>query len=461
MTSPRVLVVDDEDNIRHMLSLLLAKHGYLVDTAEDGARALEMLRHGDYAAMLCDLRMPVLDGMALLAALTDERIQVTSIVMSAYADIDDAIAAIQAGAYDYVAKPFKKEEILFTLRKADEARRLREENAFLKRQARGASEFQGILARSEPMEKIFRTVSKVADYKSTVLLSGESGTGKEMIARALHAASSRAERPFITVNCGAIPEPLLESELFGHVKGAFTDAHRDKNGLFIEADGGTILLDEIGDMPPALQVKILRVLQEGEVRRVGEARPRSIDVRVVAASVHELGALVAAGRFREDLFYRLNVLPIRLPALRERRDDIPILVEHFIERHNRVMRTEVTGVSPRAMSALVAYDWPGNVRELENVMERAMVLSDTTVIGLDALPEAIRGTDGSVRAIFDADELSVKKTTRALEELLIQRALLKTGGNRTAAAKLLELSHRALLYKIKDYFPDGVPGDPS
>ena len=278
-----------------------------------------------------------------------------------------------------------------------------------------------------------------------------------MIARALHQTSDRSDQAFVTVNCGAIPEQLLESELFGHIRGAFTDAHRDKNGLFLEADGGTILLDEIGDMPPPVQVKLLRVLQEGEVRRLGEARPRPVDVRVVAATLHDLEQRVKDGSFREDLFYRLNVLPIRLPPLRERPDDIPLLVEHFIERHNAVMQTPVRGITPRAMSCFAAHAWPGNVRELENAVERALVFCEGELIDVQDLPEPLRSPGDSVRALFLDDELSIKKTTRALESHLIGRALVQTGGNRTAAAKLLEISHRALLYKIKDYYPDGVP----
>ncbi|MCB9530762.1 MAG: sigma-54-dependent Fis family transcriptional regulator [Myxococcales bacterium] len=455
MPQSSVLVVDDEESIRHFLSLLLKKEGYVVHTAADGAQALDALASRDFDAVLCDLRMPNLDGVGLLEALRQRRVTATVIVMSAYADHDDALEAIKAGAFDYIAKPFKKDEVLFALKKAEERQRLRSENESLRAAARGADSFARIVARSEPMRRVFDTVRKVADYKSTVLLSGESGTGKEMVARALHTESGRASKPFITVNCGAIPEPLLESELFGHVRGAFTDANRDKNGLFLEADGGTLFLDEIGDMPLALQVKLLRVLQEGEVRRVGETRTRPVDVRVVAASVHELGSLVSEGRFREDLFYRLNVLPIRLPPLRERPDDIPLLVEHFVHRHNKVMHTRVTGVSPKAMSLLTSYHWPGNVRELENVVERALVLSEHELIQVDALPDAIRQAHDEVRAILDTDELSIKKASRTLETILIRRALEHTGGNRTAAARLLEISHRALLYKIKDYFPEG------
>jgi two-component system response regulator AtoC len=456
VTAQRVLVVDDEENIRHSLSLLLKKEGYTVDTAHDGDAALDVLSRNEYQAVLCDLRMPNRDGISLLRELHVRGVEATVIVMSAYADIDTALEALGAGAYDYVAKPFKKDEILFTIRKAEERDRLHREVQALRAQALGADSFASIVARSEPMRRVFETIRKVADYKSTVLLSGESGTGKEMVARALHTESSRRTRPFVTVNCGAIPENLLESELFGHVKGAFTDASRDRNGLFLEADGGTLFLDEIGDMPIPLQVKLLRVLQEGEVRRLGETRTRPIDVRVVAASVHELGVLVREGKFREDLYYRLNVLPIALPPLRERPDDIPLLVEHFIARHNRVMQTRVTGVSPKAMALLTTYAWPGNVRELENVIERAMVLSDTPRIGVEALPDALHEPTDRLGAVLDSDELSIKKATRAVETILIRRALEHTGGNRTAAARLLEISHRALLYKIKDYFPDGI-----
>lgn len=459
MSRERILVVDDEENIRLSVSLQLQKEGYHVDVAENGRAALDALEAHAYDALLCDLRMPELGGMELLAALRERSVHVTVVVMSAYADHDDALDAIRAGAADYVAKPFKKDDLLFRLRKATETRRLRAENAKLRAEVRGAHSFENVIARSDAMRRVFQTVQKVADYKTTVLLTGESGTGKEMIARALHRTSSRSEQPFVTVNCGAIPEPLLESELFGHTKGAFTDAHRDKNGLILEADQGTILLDEIGDMPLALQVKLLRVLQEGEVRRVGESRPRSVDVRFIAATVHDLEQRVREGAFREDLYYRLNVLPIRLPPLRERPDDIPLLVEHFIERHNAVMHTEVRGVTPRAMSCLSAHVWPGNVRELENIVERALVFSEGELIEVDSLPDFLQAPSDPVRGLFLGDELSIKKTSRALESVLIGRALVQTGGNRTAAAKLLEISHRALLYKIKDYFPDGIPSD--
>ncbi len=457
MPEASVLVVDDEENVRHLVSLVLRREDLAVEACADGEEALRRIHARDYDVVLCDLRMPQLDGLGLLAKLRDNPGASTVVVMSAYADHDVALDAIRAGAFDYIAKPFRNDELVFTVRKALEHRRLRRENESLRLAARGAEGFAGIIARSPAMTRVFATIRKVADYRSTVLLSGESGTGKEMVARALHTESSRRDGPFVAVNCGAIPEPLLESELFGHVRGAFTDASRDKRGLFEEANGGTLFLDEIGDMPLSLQVKLLRVLQEGEIRRVGDSKSRPIDVRVVAASLHELEELVRAGRFREDLFYRLNVLPLRLPPLRERPEDIPLLIEHFLQRYNDLIGTRVHGVSPQAMERLTAYAWPGNVRELENVIERALVLADTYIIGVETLPDALRAPVSPLRAVLADDDLSVKRATRAIEIILIARALTKTGGNRTRAAELLELSHRALLYKIKEYFPDGVP----
>ena len=293
--------------------------------------------------------------------------------------------------------------------------------------------------------------------KTTVLLTGESGTGKELVAKALHFTSVRRGEPFVAVNCGAIPESLLETELFGHVRGAFTDANRDRKGLFEEAHQGTLFLDEIGELPLSLQIKLLRVLQESEIRRVGDSQNIKVDVRIVAATVRDLVTEVSEGRFREDLFYRLNVLPIRMPALRERPSDIPLLVEHFLERFNDAMGTSITGFSANATKLMQSYPWPGNVRELENTVERAVVLSDGPEISADDLPERIRNAQDRIRAVLNAEELSIKKTTRIIEEELIKRALEQTNGNRTHAAELLEISHRALLYKIKQYEIDHPP----
>jgi len=337
------------------------------------------------------------------------------------------------------------------LRKAEEREALRRENRALREEIRKENKFEDLLAKSVPMQEIFRTVSKVADYKTTVLISGESGVGKELVARAIHARSARAPRRFVAVNCGAIPETLLESELFGHKKGAFTDANADRHGLFEEADGGTLFLDEVGELPFALQVKLLRVLQDETIRRLGDSRDLKVDVRIVAATHRDLTAEVKAGRFREDLYYRLNVLPIVVPPLRDRRDDIPVLMDHFLARNNARLGTHIRGIEPEARRLLLEYSWPGNVRELENSIERAMVLAESDVITGQDLPERIREARDPIKMQLASGELSIKKTTRLIEEVLIRRALQKTRGNRTRAAQVLEISHRALLYKIKEY----------
>ncbi|WP_394843402.1 sigma 54-interacting transcriptional regulator [Pendulispora brunnea] len=309
----------------------------------------------------------------------------------------------------------------------------------------------GIVATAPQMANLFRTIVKIADYKTTVLISGESGVGKELVARAIHAQSSRHDGPFVAINCGAIPENLLESELFGHRKGAFTDAGADRRGLFEEATGGTLFLDEIGELPLALQVKLLRALQEGTIRRVGDSIDTSVDVRIIAASHRNLRAEVGAGRFREDLFYRINVLALSIPPLRERREDIPHLVDYFIARNNSRLGTNIHGVSPEAAKLLCEYAWPGNVRELENTIERAMVLADRDLLDCADFPDRLHQNMDPLQAHLASGELSIKKTMHVIEEMLIRRALQKTNGNRTRAAAILEISHRTLLYKIKDY----------
>ncbi|MEO0326197.1 MAG: sigma-54 dependent transcriptional regulator, partial [Myxococcota bacterium] len=358
---------------------------------------------------------------------------------------------LKRSPYDYVSKPFKQDEVLLALRKAEEREQLRRENRRLKEELRERESFGRMLGRSEAMQKLFRTVEKVAAHRTTVLVQGESGTGKELVARALHDGSKRAKGPFVAVNCGAIPEALLESELFGHKRGAFTDAHSDKKGLFMEAHGGTLFLDELGELPLMLQVKLLRVLQEGTLRPLGATKDVSVDVRVVSATVRDVEHEVAEGRFREDLYYRLNVLTLVVPPLRERSEDVPLLVEHFIARNNTRLGTDVRGVTPKARQLLMSYGWPGNVRELENVIERAMVLTAGDRLGAEDLPDRLNQPFDARRLVLDTDELSIKKMQRFMERTLIARALEKTGGNRTQASKHLEISHRALLYKIKDY----------
>jgi two-component system, NtrC family, response regulator AtoC len=447
----RVLVVDDEENLRLVLSTVLKRQGYEVETAASGEEALVLVDTFGPDVILTDVRMPKMGGMDLLATLKAKGNDATVIVMSAYGNVDLALEAIKAGAYDYVQKPFKHEEIILTLRKAEEREALRRENRVLREEIRKEHQFEQILAKSQSMQDIFHTIAKIADYKTTVMISGESGTGKELVARALHKRSARNAGPFVAVNCGAIPENLLESELFGHKKGAFTDASSDRIGLFEQATGGTLFLDEIGELPIALQVKLLRVLQDEMIRKVGDTRDIKVDVRIIAATHRDLSAEVKAGRFREDLYYRLNVLPIAVPPLRSRREDIPLLIDHFLARNNARLGTSIRGVDTEARRILVEYSWPGNVREIENTIERAMVLTEGDLITAADLPERVREARDPVQVQLASGELSIKKTTRIIEETLIRRALAKTRGNRTRAAEVLELSHRALLYKIKDY----------
>jgi two-component system, NtrC family, response regulator AtoC len=447
----RVLVVDDEENLRLVLRTLLRRNGYEVETAESGEEALPLVDAFGPDVVLTDVRMPKMGGLDLLSALRAKGNDATVIVMSAYGNMDLALDAMKAGAYDYVQKPFKPDEIVLALRKAEERESLRRENRALRDEIRKEHRFEDILAKSRPMQEIFHTIAKISDYKTTVLITGESGVGKELVARALHRRSNRRGGPFVAVNCGAIPENLLESELFGHKKGAFTDAVHDRHGLFEEADGGTLLLDEIGELPLGLQVKLLRVLEDEKIRRLGEARDLKVDVRIVTATHRDLQAETKAGRFREDLFYRLNVLPIHVPALRERREDIPLLIDHFVTRNNARLGTNIRGLDTEARRLLYEYFWPGNVRELENTIERAMVLAEGDLVIAADLPERVREARDPVQMQLASGELSVKKTMRVVEEILIRRALQKTKGNRTRAAEVLEISHRALLYKIKDY----------
>jgi len=374
---PRLLIVDDEENMRHMLAAMLGPLHYAVETAADGQQALAMVKAGQYAFVLCDIRMPQMDGLAFLRAAHDVLGDTTVIMMSAYGTIDIALEAMKAGAYDYISKPFKPEEIHLALKKAEERERLKNENQALRRQIRRIGQNHGlkaIVAKSKAMEVVFQMAERAAAVASTVLITGESGTGKELVARGIHFAGERADKPLVPVNCGGIPETLLESEFFGFRRGAFTGADRDKKGLFEEADGGTLFLDEIGELYPALQVKLLRVLQEGEIRPLGATATIRVNVRVIAATARDLEGLAAEGRFRRDLFYRLNVITIHLPPLRERPEDIPLLVNHFMERLNRRLGRQVKAIGPQAMSLLLDHQWPGNVRELKNGIERAMVM---------------------------------------------------------------------------------------
>jgi len=479
-----ILVVDDEQGVRETLGVTLRRNGYLVSTAATAEEALEALRAPGtpgtsgtlrrpgtrpVGVVISDVRMPGMGGEALLDRIITSHPEVTVIIMSAFGSQDEAIELIKKGAYDYISKPILHlNEVVFTLRKAEERERLKAENRQLRRELGTVKMgFAGFIGRSRPMLQLFETIRKIAEYKTTVLITGESGTGKELVARALHQESRRNLAAFIPVNCGAIPGELLESELFGHKRGAFTDASRDKRGLFEEADKGTLFLDEIGELPVGLQVKLLRALQEETIRRVGENRDRKLDVRVVAATVRNLAADVETGAFREDLYYRLNVFNIHLPPLRERLEDVPELANHFLGRVNKRLGRSIERIHPDVLKRLMAAAWPGNVRELENCIEHAAVLCDGNEITLEDLPEAFSAAAGQhplalavpfasalspafAPAVADGD-LSIKRASRRMEKELIRRALIKTGGNRTNSAKLLEISHRALLYKMKEY----------
>ncbi len=450
----QLLIIDDEKNMRHMLTRMLEKSGYAVDTASDGNEGLEKVMQRHYNFILCDLRMPNCDGLEFLASARAGIGDTTVIMMSAYGTIDTALEAMKLGAYDFISKPFKSDEILLTLKKAEERERLKKENVQLKDQLRdieSSYNFGNMVAKSKRMQSVFKLSAKAAQYTTTVLISGESGTGKELIARGIHYSGMRAGKPLIPLNCGGIPENLLESELFGYKKGAFTGADQNKKGLFEEAHEGTLFLDEIGEMPLSLQVKLLRVLQEDEIRPLGESKTRKIDVRIIAATAKDLQFEVQEGSFREDLFYRLNVLPIKLPALRDRAEDIPLLSQHFVKDFNKKLRKEIKAITPPAMSLLLNHEWPGNVRELENVIERAVVLSEDPVIGPENLPPELGMAldSGHLERIYDG--FSMKAAQKIYEKRLIIKALSETGGNRTRAAKLLEISHPSLLSKIKTY----------
>jgi two-component system response regulator AtoC len=453
-TKNRLLVIDDEANMRHMLSAVLRKADYIVDAASDGAEGLQMIEQLRYDFILCDIKMPNMGGMEFLEAAREKLNGTTVIMMSAYGSIDTAIGAMKLGAYDYISKPFKTDEVYLTLKKAEERESLKKENRRLKERIQtieGDYNIGNMVAKSKVMRDIFQLAEKVAQYKTTVLIFGDSGTGKELIARGIHQHGLRNQGPLVPINCGGIPETLLESELFGYKKGAFTGADRNRKGLFQEAEGGTLFLDEIGELPLSLQVKLLRVLQDNEIRPIGGTKTRKIDVRVVAATAKNLEEEVRKGTFREDLYYRLNVLTIKLPPLKQRPEDIPLLCKHFIRRFNKILGKDVHGLSPEAMAQLLNYQWPGNVRELENVLERAMVIADDSQILAEHLVLEPIQNGGNRQTPANLESLSIKNARKVVEKDLITRALQETGGNRTRAARLLEISHPSLLSKMKVY----------
>jgi two-component system response regulator AtoC len=459
MEKTPVLIVDDEPNIRHMLAAALRPKGYDPKAAGTAAEALAVMADNRFGVILCDVRLPDRSGLELLAELRELDPRAVIIMISAYGGMDTAMEAVRRGANDFLAKPFTPEEVLLRMRKAEEGERLREENARLQAEVREKYSFHRIIGKSQAMRSLFDQIARVAPSKATVLITGESGTGKELVARALHYASPRRDRPFVPVNCGAIPENLLESELFGHVKGAFTGAVGHKRGLFEEADGGTIFLDEIGEMPQALQVKLLRVLQEDEVRKVGDTRTVKVDVRVIAATARNLVEEVRAGRFREELFYRLNVVALALPPLRRRTEDIPLLADQYLRTFGARSGRTLSVISPRALQLMMAYPWPGNVRELVNVIERAVLLSEGETIGPGDLPENLRAAISSPAPAEEEGSggYLLRDLVAEAEKRGVARALAAAGGNRSKAAVLLGISIRSLLYKIKEHALDRRP----
>src|SRR5579863_5631075 len=456
----QVLIVDDEPNLRKILSAQLGRDGYDVLTAEDGDQGLQLLKEHHIDLVITDLKMPKVDGMTLLKKALEEEPELPVVLITAHGTIDTAVEALKSGAFDFVTKPFDKDEVRQIVAKALKTRELRGADATSTAAIRTAR--FGIIGTSQGIADLYAILERVADTPTTALVTGESGTGKELVARALHEHSSRKDKPFIKVNCAAIPKELIESELFGYERGAFTGAVTSKPGRFELANGGTLFLDEIGEIPIEMQVKLLRALQESEFERVGGIKTIRVDVRLVAATNRELKKLIAAGTFREDLFYRLNVVPIHLPALRERTGDIPLLVEHFLGKFNDRLRKKVEGVEAEATGQLVDYPWPGNIRELENVVERAVLFCDTQKLRAADLPPEIRGVPPLASIPIPEADLQValagegglkghvKVAMSRLEKELVSRALQQTGGNVTHAARLLKISRKGLQLKMKE-----------
>jgi two-component system response regulator AtoC len=447
----RVLVIDDDVEVNRSLQLVLETLGYSTTTAHSGDEGLRLLHAAPFDLVLCDLKLPGISGLDVLASHSQK---VPIILMTAFSNQEIASQAAACGAFDYIRKPIFPDDLLFTLKKFEEVAELKHENQTLKASLTERFSFHSIVSKSPQFSAVFDVIKRLSPYNTTVLITGESGTGKELIARAIHEHSPRRGKPFIAINCGAIPETLMESELFGHKKGAFTDASRDKKGLFEEASGGTLFLDEVGDLPLHLQVKLLRALQEQTIRRVGDENDIIIDVRVVSATLRNLEEEVAQGRFRDDLLYRLNVISIHLPALRERPEDITVLIDHFLKKHTKRLGMPEKKLPPEVLKLLVEYTWPGNARELENCLERALVLSEGDTIQVSALPPYLVASSANYHissALGDTTSLSIKERTAQLEIDLITKALSQTKGNKTQAAKILEISHRTLLYKLKEY----------
>ena len=469
--SARILVVDDERSMREMLAILLRREGHDVAVAENGRTAIDLLNQRPFDLVVSDARMPDLDGLEVLRHARSVNPSIIAIMVTAYGSPDLIRGVALLGVNDYVEKPFNTEVLRFRIRKELDRKRLQQENVLLKRAMHSANQFSNIIGSSQAMLQVFELVETIAPMSSTVLITGESGTGKELVARAIHVRSPRSDRPFVAVNCGALTETLLDSELFGHMRGSFTGADANRKGLIEIAEKGTIFLDEIGEMSPMLQVKILRVLQERKFRRVGGSEEVDADIRIIAATNRDLGKMVAEGQFREDLYYRINVIPVKLPSLRERTDDVPAIAEHFVAKFAEQMKKPITGISRGAMACLQSYSWPGNVRELENAMERAVALERTPSILPESLPDAARGVEAppvAPAAAFNGNGarpaagegrpsslpeggFDLEQHVQHLEREYIAEALRRSNGVKVKAAELLGMSFRSFRYYMKKY----------
>ena len=454
----RILVVDDEESLREYLSIMLHREGYQVDAAADGAQAVTRLKEFAYDLVISDIKMPRLTGFELLKHIKERTPETVVIMITAFSTTEEAVEAMKQGAYDYIIKPFKNEEIRLIIKNALERRSLRQENQELKKELEKRYSFGSLIGKSKPMQEVYDLIQKVAGSKVNVLITGESGTGKELVAKAIHYNSERKDKPFLPINCGAIPENLLESELFGHEKGSFTGAVHQKAGLFEVANGGTVFLDEIGELPPMMQVKLLRVLQEREFRRVGGTRDIHVDVRLVAATNKDLEEEVSQGGFREDLFYRLNVIRLALPPLRDRREDIPLLVEHLFRKQSGKEKVTVT---EGAMRRFLDYNWPGNIREMENVIERCIVLGKSDSIDEAALPLSMQIRPAACARhqmdVLPETGLDLDEYLGNIEKDILLKALERTGGVRKKAAELLGITFRSIRYRLSKFGidPDG------
>lgn len=448
----KILVVDDNPDVLKLIANILESNDYEVKTVSNGASAIKELESNDYDLVLTDLMMPDVDGMQVLENAILKTPKTMCIILTGHGTIKSSVEAIKKGAFDYITKPVLPSELLIFVEKALKYKNLEEENIRLKKELRGRYHYKNIVGTSKVIKKIYDLIEKVSDTDGTVLITGASGTGKELIARSLHYNSQRSDKPMVVINCGAIPETLLESELFGHEKGAFTGAYKKRIGRFEMANGGTIFLDEIGEMSPALQIKLLRVLQEQQFERVGATKTLHVDLRFIAATNKNLTTAINMEKFREDLYYRLNVIPIKVPSLKQRRSDIPLLIDFFLKKFQKGGREKITGFSQAAMDAIWAYDWPGNVRELENVIKRLTILSEGPVVSFDDLPENIQDVSGSHhtdnKVIID-NELNLNEAVQDYEKRIILEALEKSNWVKSKAAKLLNINRTTLVAKIK------------